>query len=347
MSTENNFSSPNLGQDNNVAEKRESKLLAVALVSVVVATIVIAIVGFLFLKRPADIVQGQADATSVTVSGKLPGRVADFYVKEGDMVKAGDTLVHIHSSVVEAKLKQAQAMKDAAAASNKVVDAGARQQTIQSARDLVKQAQAATTITRKTYERMENLAKQGVVSLQKRDEAKAAYDAATAAEDAARSQLSLAESGARPEEKVASASMVNVAQGGVAEVDAILQDQYLLAPCDGQVDQIYPQVGELVSVGTPIMSVLKLQDKWITFNVREENLNNLKLGQEITVKIPALDMKEVKAKIYYVRDMGSYATWRATKATGDWDSKTFEIKAHPTQNIPDLRPGMSILYYLK
>ena len=138
--------------------------------------------------------------------------------------------------------------------------------------------------------------------------------------------------------------MVNVAQGGVAEVQSLLEDQYLTAPCDGQVDQVYPEVGELVALGAPIMNVLKISDKWITFNVREEYLNNMKLGQEIKVMIPALDKREIQARIYYVRDMGSYATWRATKATGEWDSRTFEVKARPVDTIADLRPGMTVVY---
>lgn len=333
--------------DHSVAVRRESKLLATALIGVVVATVVIAVVGFLFLRRPAEIVEGQADATSVRVSGKLPGRVVDLYVSEGDMVHKGDTLVHIYSSLADAKLKQAEAMKKAASASNRAVDAGARKQTIQSAADLLRQAQAATGITKKTYDRMEALCSQGVVSKQKRDEAKAAYDAAVAAEDAAAAQLSLAKSGARVEDREASAAMVGVAAGGVDEVQSVLEDQYLTAPCDGQVDQIYPHVGELVALGAPIMDVLRLDDKYITFNIREQNLKDIKMGAEVTVKIPALDMKEVKAKVYYLRDMGSYATWHATKNTGDWDSKTFQIKARPQEQLPDLRPGMTVLYYLK
>ena len=124
----------------------------------------------------------------------------------------------------------------------------------------------------------------------------------------------------------------------------LLEDQYLLAPCDGQIDEIYPQVGELVSLGAPIMSLLKTDDKWITFNVREDYLNDLKLGTKIKVMIPALDKKEAQAEVYYVRDMGSYATWRATKATGQWDSKTFQIKARPLDSLPDLRPGMTVVY---
>lgn len=330
--------------DNKQAVARESRALAVALAVVIVATAALAIIGFCFMNRPDELIEGQADATSVRISGKLPGRVVDFYVHEGDMVRAGDTLVHIHSSLAEAKLMQAEAMETAAAAQNRKVDAGTRKQIVQTARDLVAQAQAAATISRKTYERMENLFKEGVISEQKRDEAKAAYDASTAALQAAQSQLSLAVDGAQKEDKESASAMVNVARGGVMEVESLLEDQYLTAPCDGQIDQIYPEVGELVSLGAPIMSLLKVSDKWVTFNVREELLNDMQLGQTIRVMIPALDKMETDAQIFYVRDLGSYATWHATKSTGDWDSRTFEVKARPVDSISALRPGMTVLY---
>ncbi len=325
-------------------EKRESKLLMIALLCLTLAVIALTLIGFFFLKAPADIIEGQAEATSVRISGKLPGRVTEIYVKEGDMVHAGDTLVHIHSSLAEAKLMQAEAMKNVAEAGEQKVDAGTRSQIISAAESLVAQASAAREITRKTYERMDNLYKENVVSAQKRDEAKAAYDAAVAAENAAKSQLSLARAGAQKEDKAAAASMVGVAQGGIEEVNSILEDQYLVAPCDGQIDQIYPEIGELVSLGAPIMSLLKVSDKWVTFNVREDYLNQMKLGNKIKVMIPALDKMETEMEIYYVRDMGSYATWRATKATGEWDSRTFQIKARPLEAIPDLRPGMTVVY---
>ena len=326
-------------------EQKENKALLVALGLVVAACIVLAIIGFVFLDKPADIIEGQADATSIRISGKLPGRVADIYVSEGDMVKAGDTLVHIHSSLAEAQLMRAEGMETVARTQDRKVDAGTRVQIINAAADLVTQAEAAVTITKKTYDRLQNLFNEGVVSEQKRDEAKAAYDAAVAGRDAARSQLELAKAGAQKEDKESAAAMVNVAKGGVAEVQSLLEDQYLVAPCDGQIDQIYPEVSELVMLGAPIMNLLKTDDKWVTFNVREDLLNDMPLGGEIAVMIPALDKKKVKAKIYYSRDLGSYATWQATKSTGQWDSKTFEIKARTLEAIPELRPGMTVVYF--
>ena len=328
-------------------ERDESKILLISLCVIILVVVILAVVGFLLIDKPKEVIQGQVEATAIKVSGKLPGRVEVFYVREGDSVKEGDTLVHIHSSVVEAKLQQAQAMTTAAKAQNRKVDAGARTQIIQSARDLWLQAQAAREIAQKTYNRMESLYVQGVVSAQKRDEAQAAYKAAQAAEDAAWNQYNLAQSGAQQEDKQSSAAMVTAAQGGEKEVEAILQDQYLLSPCNGIVDEIYPQQGELVALGAPIMSVLRGDDRWITFNVREELLNDLPLGKEIDVVIPALGEMEIKAQVYYVRDMGDYAVWRATKATGEWDSRTFKIKARPLEQLPNLRPGMSVIYYPK
>ena len=325
-------------------EKRANKTLLITMGVVVVAVAVIAVVGFIFMNRPDSYIEGQVEGTNIRISGKLAGRVQEFYVQEGDTVHAGDTLVRIHSSVVEAQLGQAEAMREVAAAQNKKVDAGTRMQIINAAADLLRQAEAAVTITKKTYDRMERLYGEGVIAEQKRDEAKAAYDAAVAARDAAASQLSLAKAGAQKEDKESAEALVQAAGSGVKQVEAVLEDSYLTAPFDGTIDQIYPEVGELVPLGAPIMSLLKSDDRWVTFNVREELLNELSIGKEIKVMIPALGKKEINVKIYYVRDMGNYATWHSTKSTGSYDSRTFQIKARPTEAVPGLRPGMSAVF---
>lgn len=323
--------------------EQEDRRLLTALGVFIVVMILLFIAGTFLIRPTKAVVQGQADATSVRISGKLPGRVTEFYVKEGDHVRKGDTLVHIHSSTVDAKLYQAQSMENAASAQNSKVDAGTRSQITNAARDQWLQAQAATSIAQKTYNRMENLYAQGVVSEQKRDEARAAYDAAKAQEAAAKSQYEMAKEGAQKEDKAAALAMKNAARGNVMEVESILEDQYLTAPCDGEISDIYPHEGELVGSGTPIMNVLKSEDTWIVFNVREEMLNTLTMGKEIEVMIPGLDKKHVKAHIFYIRDMGSYAVWSATKAAGEYDSKTFEVKARPVEQVENLRPGMSAI----
>lgn len=335
--------------------KRLSLIGAMLILVAVVAGM--AIWGIMHL-RPADrTIQGQADCDVVRISGKLAGRMVELYVKEGDYVHKGQRLAKIYSSTTDATLTKAKEMKNVASSQNLKVEKGTRYEIIAAAQKMVDQARsvkdqaiAAEEISRKTYERLNNLFNEGVVSEQKRDEAKAALEAstaavgtATAAVEAAEAQLQMAQNGAQDEDKAASRGMENVAQATVKEVEAVLEDQYLVAPCDGEVASIYPHVGELVIMGSPIMTISQLDDMWVAFNVREERLNDLVVGKEIDVMIPALNNKEVKMKVFHVHDMGSYATWSATKAYGDYDSKTFEVKARPVKTIENFRPGMSVI----
>ena len=308
MATNDNTNNSAIQQEK---QANRSLILTVAVIAAVVA--VVAIIGFCFMNKPSEMIEGQVEGTTVRISGKLPGRIVEFYVHEGDTVHAGDTLAHIHSSVVEAKLGQAEAMHRAAQAQNQKIDAGTRSQIINAAADLLRQA-------------------------------KAAYDAAVAGAAAAKSQYELAREGAQSEDKVSAQAIANAAEGSVNEVEALLEDSYLTAPADGTIDQVYPQVGELVSMGAPVMSLLKQDDRYVVFNVREELLNELTMGKTISVMIPALDKKHIDVKIYYIRDMGSYATWRSTKSTGSYDSRTFQIKARPTTTVEGLRPGMTAVY---
>lgn len=328
------------GTEAEVSAKDKALIFTLIMVLLVVAAM--AVIGFIFIKPVPDTVQGVGEATEIRISGKLPGRVAKLYVKEGDEVKAGDTLVHIHSSLVEARLAQAEAMEDVSKAANRKVDAGTRKQIIASAKDLMNQAAAAVGIAKKTYDRMENLFAKGVISEQKRDEAKAAYEAAKAGESAARSQYELALAGPQAEDKEAAAGMVKVAQGSVSEVGALMEDQYLTAPADGVITVIYPETSELIATGAPVMN-LQRPDGHAVFNVRETLLKDIKEGTKIRVRIPALD-KEETMTVYYIRDLGTYANWQATKSTGDYDARTFQIKARPEKKIENFRPGMSVIY---
>lgn len=329
----------NPSQEEAVSAKDRMLILTIVVVILIIAGL--AIFGFLVIKQGPDTVQGQADATEIRISGKLPGRVEEIFVEEGDHVKKGDTLVHIHSSLIDARLGQAEAMENAAKAANAKVDAGTRSQIVKSAYEIWQQALAAEGIAKKTYDRMEALYAKGVVSEQKRDEAKAAYEAASAGVATAESQYSLAKSGAQKEDKEAAMAMVDVAKGGVSEVYALLEDQYLTAPFDGEITEIYPNVSELVATGAPIMSLQK-DDHWVVFNVRENLLKDITTGTVIKIHIPALDI-HTDAKVFYIKDLGTYANWQATKSTGDYDARTFQIKARPTSKIENLRPGMSVI----
>ena len=317
--------------------------MMLAFITVLVVIGLVALAGFFLLTPPDDIIMGQAEATQVRISGKVPGRIASYRFGEGDQVKAGDTLVFLDTPEVMAKLKQAEAARAAAEAQNAKAIKGAREQEITAAYEMWQKAQAGLTIAKKSFDRIQNLYEKGVMSAQKRDEVEANYNAMVATEKAARSQYEMAKEGAREEDKAAAAAMVAAAQGSVAEVESILSDSYLTAPTDGEISDIFPNVGELVSLGAPIMNVLKLDDMWVSFNVREDLLENLTMGAEVQAIIPALENKEVTLKVFYIRDMGSYAVWRATKVTGQYDAKTFQVKARPVEPVDNLRPGMSVL----
>ena len=207
---------------------------------------------------------------------------------------------------------------------------------------LLQQAKAGLEIAQKSYNRVQRLYDEGVMSAQKRDEAFANYKAIEAQVKAAQSQYDMAVNGARREEKMAAAAQVNRAKGAVQEVNSYISETMQTAQKAGEVSDVYPKEGELIGTGSPIMSVSLLDDMWGTFNVREDQLDGMRIGSVITAYAPAFK-KDIKMKVYYIKDQGSYATWKATKANGQYDLKTFEVKARPVTKVEGLRPGMSLV----
>ena len=303
----------------------------------------VALTGFFLLTPPDDIIMGQAEATQVRISGKVPGRIEAYRFSEGDKVKVGDTLVFLDTPEVLAKLQQAEAVRRAAEAQNAKAIKGARAQEIAGAYEMWQKAEAGLDIAQKSYTRVQNLFDKGVMSAQKRDEAEASYKAMAATEKAAKAQYTMAKNGAEREDKMAAEALVNRAKGAVAEVESYIKETYLIAPAAGEVSEIFPKVGELVGTGAPIMNIAELNDMWVTFNVREDLLKNLTMGAEFEAVVPALDNKTVRLKVYYLKDLGTYAAWKATKTTGQFDLKTFEVKASPMEKVENLRPGMSVI----
>ena len=203
-------------------------------------------------------------------------------------------------------------------------------------------AQAGLTIAEKSYKRVKNLYDQGVMSAQKLDEVTAQRDAAAATEKAAKAQYDMARNGAEREDKAAAAALVERAKGAVAEVESYIKETVLTAQTAGEVSEIFPKVGELVGTGAPIMNVAVMEDMWVTFNIREDLLKGMNIGSEFEAYVPALD-KNIKVKVYYMKDLGTYAAWKATKTTGQFDLKTFEVRATPQEKVEGLRPGMSVI----
>ena len=306
------------------------------------AIVAIGLIGTLAFKSEPEVIQGYVEVSEYRVSSKVPGRVLELRVKEGDYVKVGDTLAILDAPDVKAKLAQAQSAESAATAMDQMANNGARREQINGAFALLQQAKAGLDIAQKSYNRVQRLYDEGVMSAQKRDEAFANYKALEAQVKAAQSQYDMAVNGARREEKLAAAAQVNRAKGAVQEVSSYINETMQIAQKEGEVSDVFPKVGELIGTGSPIMNISILDDMWGTFNVREDQLNGMQVGSTITAFVPAFN-KDIEMKVYYIKDQGSYATWKATKANGQYDLKTFEVKARPIKPFEGLRPGMSLI----
>lgn len=264
-----------------MAEKTQRSNIMLAFFTLAAVIILVSIIGFLTLGKGTEIIQGQAEATEYRVSSKVPGRILKFLVNEGDNVRAGDTLAILEAPDVLAKLTQAQAAEQAAIALNEKAERGTRAEQLQAAYEMWQKAKAGLEIAEKSYNRVNRLFESGVMSAQKRDEAKAQYDAMVATERAAKAQYTMAKNGAQREDKAMAAAQVERAKGAVAEVSSYIEETVLIASADGEVTEIFPKVGELVGTGAPIMNVAQLNDMWVTFNVREDFLKDFTVGGEI------------------------------------------------------------------
>ena len=324
-------------------KKEKEGSLLLGLIALLAVVVIVALVGLLALRPEKTLIQGEAEAAEYRVSGKVPGRVEMYLFDEGEQVKKGDTLVIIYSPEVEAKKAQALAAREMAEAVNEKAHNGAQREQIAGAYELYQKAKAGEEIYRKSYERVQRLFDKGVVSAQKRDEVEAQYKASVATVRAARSQYDMALAGARKEDKAAAEAQVARVDGILKEVAAAEAERYLLSPCDGEVSEKFPKVGELVGQGSPVMSIVDLTDVWFTFSVREDMLSKFSMGSTVTVKIPALGDDKYPVVVTHLKAMGTYATWRSTQQNGGYDVRTFDVKCRPMADIPGLRPGMTAL----
>ncbi len=322
--------------------KKHSGML-VAFLTLLLVIAVVSLIGWIVLKPDPVVLQGQAEAKEVRVSGKVPGRIEKFLTAEGKFVSKGDTLVILSSPEIDAKLMQATSAEEAANAQNLKAKKGARAEQIAGACELWQKAEVGVSLAKKTFDRVQNMFNDGVVPAQKRDEADANYQAAIATAKAAKSQYDMAVNGAEQEDKMAAAALVSRAKGAVSEVEAYKAETMLVAPISGEVSDIFPEEGELVGSGAPVMNIVDLTDTWFVFNIREDQLANIRMASEFTGTLPAIGNKSVKLRVNYIKAMASYATFKPTKNNGGFDVKTFEVHAVPVTPLEEVRPGMSIL----
>ncbi|MGY3945650.1 HlyD family secretion protein [Aeromonas tecta] len=290
--------------------------------------------------------QGQIEAQQYSVSSKVAGRIDEVLVKKGDQLAQGQLAFTLASPEIEAKLSQAKAGQAAAGALAQEAEKGARAQQIAAAKDQWQQAKTAALLHGKTYERIANLHREGVMPLQKRDEAWTAWQAARYSESMAWQQYQMTLEGAREETKIAAREQAKMAAGGVAEVEAYLADTRIVTPHAGEVAQVLLRSGELAPQGFPVVTLLDMEDAWAQFHVREDLLPRFPVGTEFDAQIPGLGDQTVRFKVTHVAVMGDFATWRATDSRQGFDMKSFQVEARPLQPVEGLRVGMSVLVEL-
>tara|TARA_R110000868_G_C10969416_1_gene769541 strand:- start:2899 stop:3891 length:993 start_codon:yes stop_codon:yes gene_type:complete len=321
---------------------KNSKLIK-SLISVLIIAILV-LTGVWFLIKPKQVVlQGRIEAKEIYLSAKIPTRIKTFEVNEGASVKKGQLLATLESPEIIAKMEQALAAQEAANAQKDKAVNGARTEEIRAAKSVFEKATAAADVMNKTYERIDNLFKDGLISQQQKDEVFAKKQAALSDQIAAQNMYQMALNGARKEDIAAAKAMVKRADGAVSEVEDYSNERNIISPIDAEVIDFLPEEGELIAPGYPVVHLVNLANCYSIINIKETYLTNFKKDTQFEATIPALENKKVKFKVYYIAPLGEYATWNATKATGDFDIRTFEIRASPVVKEDNLRPGMSIL----
>ena len=303
-----------------------------AITGVFFVAVILAIIGcvYAFMQANTMLLQGEVDVKTVDLASKITGRIEKINYKKGDRVKKGDVLIALDTPDINAKASQVDATVQLALAQQEKVNNGARNEQIS-------MAKASRDLAKKTFDRLNRLHDEGVIPTQKLDEARAKYQAA-------QDNYNMLVTGSRIEDKLSAAANVKRAMGANDEVQSYLKENTIVAPIDGVITEINVEEGELVGAGYPIVTIVDDNDCWVVFNLREDLLTKIKDGTEFNVKIPAIGKEPVKVRVNYISVMGDFANWRATKAKGDFDMKTFEVRAVPVEKVDGLRAGMSAVF---
>ena len=307
----------------------------------IIAAVVVALSVYYLLRPEPLLVQGEADATRLDIAARVDGRVKEIPVERGQNVPANAVLVRIDNPETVAKLEQMRTAMAVAEAQLANVLAGTRVETIAARKAELERAQAAQVLAQKTFDRTQTLTQQGNSPQSRLDQMTDSLHESERAVDQAKSAYDQAVNGYTREERAISRANVEKANADIQSVQATIDQLVVYAPVASQIYQRNVEPGEYVSPGVPLITLIDLADVWIHFDLREDLVKNLKVGDRFDVRIPALDNRSVTVEVKLIATKGEYASWRATRATGDFDLRTFSIRAYPVQPVPDLRPGMS------
>jgi HlyD family secretion protein len=312
--------------------------------SIIVALVVVAVAGlsiWYLLRSEPLLVQGEVDATRLDIAARVDGRVAEIPVERGQNVAAGAVLVKIDNPETLAKNEQALAARVVAEAQLANIKVGTRAEVIAARKAELERAQASVILAQKTYDRVSQLAEHGNAPIARLDQATDSLHEAQRNVDQAKSAYEQAVNGYTKEEHDIAAAAVKKAIADIAAVQSIIEQMVVYAPIASQVYQRNVEPGEYVSPGVPLITLIDLDDMWIHFDLREDLVKTLKVGDRFDVRIPALADRRITVEVKLIATKGEYASWRATRATGDFDLRTFSIRAYPVDKVPELRPGMS------
>jgi HlyD family secretion protein len=323
---------------------RKQKGIAPRLPSLLVGLIVVSVIAlslWYLLRSEPLLVQGEVDATRLDIAARVDGRVADIPVARGQNLAAGAVLVRIDNPETIAKNEQALAAKLVAEAQLANIQAGTRSEVIAARKAALERAQSSVVLAQKTYDRVKLLSEHGNAPVARFDQATDALRESQRAEDQARSAYEQAVNGYTREEREIAVANLGKAVADIKAVQSIVDQMVVYAPIAAQVYERNVELGEYVAPGVPLVTLIDLGDTWIHFDLREDLVKNVKLGDRYVVRIPALGDRRIAVEIKLIASKGEYASWRATRATGDFDLRTFSIRAYPVEKVPELRPGMS------
>jgi HlyD family secretion protein len=312
--------------------------------AIIVGLVIAAVAGLSiwYLVRPQPLlVQGEVDATRFDIAARVDGRVAEIPVVRGQNVAAGAVLVRIDNPETIAKNQQAVAAKIVAEAQLANINVGTRAEVIAARKAALERAQASVVLAQKTYDRISQLAEHGNAPIARLDQATDSLHESQRAVDQAQSAYDQAVNGYTREEHEIAEANVGKAIADIKAVQSIIDQMVIYAPVDSQVYKRNVEPGEYVSPGVPLVTLIDLNDLWVHFDLREDLVKTLKVGDRFGVRIPALADRLITVEVRLIATKGEYASWRATRATGDFDLRTFSIRAYPVEKVPELRPGMS------
>jgi HlyD family secretion protein len=325
-----------------VPEKTTKSATRVPSIIVAIVALVVAGLSIFYLLRPAPLlVQGEVDATRLDIAARVDGRVQAIPVERGQNVAKGAVLVRIDNPETVAKHAQLMAAKAVAEAQLANIMVGTRVEVIAAKKAALERAEAARVLAQKTFDRTQTLAGQGNAPQARLDQATDSLHEAEQGVDQAKSAYDQAVNGYTKEERQIAKTNVEKANADIETVQSVVDQMTIYAPLAAQVYQRNVEPGEYVSPGVPLVTLIDLSDVWIHFDLREDLVKTLKVGDRFDVRIPALDDRSITVEVKLIATKGEYASWRATRATGDFDLRTFSIRAYPVKPVPELRPGMS------